>query len=66
MLELRDGSGTVLGRCEALTQTESAGDQGVITGTLQITGSLAAKRTYYLYLNGVQFDTVYTTDDLCS
>lgn len=64
VLDLRDGSGTVLGRCEALTQTESKGEQAVITGTLQITGSLAAKRTYYLYLNGVQFDTVYTTDDL--
>lgn len=64
VLELRDSSGTVLGRCEALTQTVSNGEQGVITGTLHITGSLAAKRTYYLYLNGVQFDTVYTTDDL--
>lgn len=64
VLELRDSNGTVLGRCEALTQTVSNGDQAVITGTLHITGSLAAKRTYYLYLNGVQFDTVYTTDEL--
>lgn len=64
VLELRDSNGTVLGRCEALTQTVSNGEQGVITGTLHITGSLAAKRTYYLYLNGVQFNTVYTTDEL--
>ena len=64
VLELRDGNGTVLGRCDTLTQTESKGEQGVITGTLQITGSLTNRRTYYLYLNGVQFDTVYTTDGL--
>lgn len=64
VLELRDGGGTVLGRCEELTQMLSNGNQGVIIGTLHVTGSLTPKRTYYLYLNGVQFDTIYATEEL--
>ena len=63
VLSMRDGSGTEVGGCASLND-ERDGSSGTLSGTLSITGSLTNKQTYYLFLNGVQFDTVYVTDAL--
>lgn len=60
---MRDSTGTEVGGCSSITDNRD-GTSGTLTGTLSITGSLISKKTYYLYLNNVQFDTVYVTEDL--
>lgn len=63
VLSLRDSAGVEVGSCDSLALTQD-GSSGVITGTLTVTGTLKAEKTYYLYLNGVQFDTAYVTEEL--
>ena len=63
VLSLRDSSGNEVARCDSMT-LEQAGYYGKISGTLTITEALRDKMSYYVYLNGVQFDTIYVTSEL--
>ena len=62
VLSMRDKNGVEVGRCDKMTY-ETFGYNCIISGELTITGQLK-KNTYYLYLNNVQFDTVYVSDSM--
>ncbi len=63
VLSMRDSSGTEVGGCSFIANTRD-GTSGKLTGTLFISGSLTNNTTYYLYINDVQFDTIYATETL--
>lgn len=62
VLSLRDSDGNEVARCDSMT-LEQAGYSGKIRGTLTVTEELRDEMSCYVYLNGVQFDTVYVTTE---
>ena len=62
-LSMRDRNGIEVGRCDNLTIERINGYNAVVSGTLEITGTVK-KGTYYLYLNNVQFDTIYLEENI--
>ena len=63
VLSLRDSTGNEVACCDSMTLQQD-GYSGKISGTLTVTGTLQDNTTYYVYLNGFQFDTIRVTSGL--
>jgi|GEM_PF-6292120 len=63
VLSMRNNKGIEVGRCESMTLTHGNYAGSIVSGIITITGEVKST-TYYLYLNNVQFDTIYLTEDV--